>query len=53
LVQEKIYDKFILAVAEAMKTQLKVGSGFDTATTQGPLINKRAVDKVSVVEKKN
>ncbi len=29
-----------------MKEQLKVGSGFDSDTTQGPLINKTAINKV-------
>ncbi|CAF0964219.1 unnamed protein product [Brachionus calyciflorus] len=34
-VQENIYDKFILALAEEMKNQLKVGHGFENDVTQG------------------
>ncbi|RMZ95113.1 succinate-semialdehyde mitochondrial [Brachionus plicatilis] len=45
-VQEGIYDKFIIALAEEMKKQLKVGNGFETDVTQGPLINKNAITKV-------
>ena len=45
-VQEGIYDKFVAALADEMKNQLKVGYGFDTDVTQGPLINKNAVIKV-------
>ncbi len=29
-----------------MKEQLKVGSGFDSTVTQGPLINQQALEKV-------
>lgn len=47
MVQEEIYDEFVKKLAEEMKKQLKVGDGFDPKTTQGPLINSRAVDKVS------
>ncbi|XP_069142058.1 succinate-semialdehyde dehydrogenase, mitochondrial-like isoform X2 [Argopecten irradians] len=46
LVQEGIYDKFVQAVAETMDKELKVGDGFAAGTTQGPLINSKAVDKV-------
>ena len=42
-----MYDQFVAKLAEAMKSQLKVGDGFDEKTTQGPLINKQAVEKVS------
>ena len=45
-VQENIYDKFIVALADEMKNQLKVGSGFDKDVTQGPLINVNAINKV-------
>ena len=33
--------------AEAIKTNLHVGNGFEERTTQGPLINEKAVEKVS------
>ncbi|RUS78944.1 hypothetical protein EGW08_013285 [Elysia chlorotica] len=46
LVQEGVYDKFVQALAKAIDSQLKVGDGFEPGVTQGPLINKRAVDKV-------
>ncbi|XP_025107764.1 LOW QUALITY PROTEIN: succinate-semialdehyde dehydrogenase, mitochondrial-like [Pomacea canaliculata] len=46
LVQEGIYDRFVKRLAEVMKQELRVGDGTDPATTQGPLINKAAVDKV-------
>lgn len=46
LVQEGVYDKFIEKLAIAMKQQLHVGDGFNDKTTQGPLINKKAVEKV-------
>jgi acyl-CoA reductase-like NAD-dependent aldehyde dehydrogenase len=45
-VQEGIHDKFVEELAIAMKEQLKVGSGFDQDTTQGPLINQIAINKV-------
>lgn len=46
--QAGVYDKFVEALAKAIKSQLKVGDGLDTGTTQGPLINERAVDKVII-----
>lgn len=46
LVQEGIYDAFVKKLGEAMDSQLKVGDGMAQGTTQGPLINSRAVDKV-------
>ena len=48
LVQEGIYDQFVQKLAETMDAQLKVGDGFAQGTTQGPLINQRAVDKVRI-----
>ena len=48
LVQEGIYDQFVQKLAETMDAQLKVGDGFAKGTTQGPLINQRAVDKVRI-----
>lgn len=46
LVQEGVYDKFVSALAGAIKDQLKVGDGLEVGTTQGPLINEKAVEKV-------
>ncbi|KAK3746575.1 hypothetical protein RRG08_019495 [Elysia crispata] len=46
LVQEGVYDKFVQALAKVIDSQLKVGDGFEPGVTQGPLINKRAVEKV-------
>jgi succinate-semialdehyde dehydrogenase/glutarate-semialdehyde dehydrogenase len=45
LVQDGIYDAFTARLAEAVKA-LKVGDGLEPGTTQGPLINAAAVDKV-------
>lgn len=44
-VQRGIHDAFVAAFA-ARVSSLKVGDGFDPATDIGPLINRRAVDKV-------
>jgi succinate-semialdehyde dehydrogenase/glutarate-semialdehyde dehydrogenase len=44
-VQAGIYDKFVEKFAEA-SGNLKVGSGLEEGTQQGPLIDGRAVDKV-------
>lgn len=46
LVQEGIHDAFVEKLVKAMHSELRVGSGFDEQTTQGPLINERAVQKV-------
>lgn len=46
LVQKGIHDAFVQKLAAAMNKELFVGSGFDERTTQGPLINERAVEKV-------
>lgn len=46
LVQEGIYDRFVQRLGELIKKDLKVGDGLDPSTTQGPLINKAAVNKV-------
>ncbi|XP_022654882.1 succinate-semialdehyde dehydrogenase, mitochondrial-like [Varroa jacobsoni] len=45
-VQTGIYEQFIEKLAAAMKSQLKVGDGFDERSTCGPLINAKAVEKV-------
>ncbi|XP_032950012.1 succinate-semialdehyde dehydrogenase, mitochondrial isoform X3 [Rhinolophus ferrumequinum] len=46
LVQKGIHDSFVKKFAEAIKTNLHVGDGFEERTTQGPLINEKAVEKV-------
>ncbi|KAM7229639.1 hypothetical protein CapIbe_019755 [Capra ibex] len=46
LVQSGIHDSFVKKFAEAIKTNLHVGNGFEERTTQGPLINAKAVEKV-------
>lgn len=46
--QSGIHDSFVKKFAEAIKTNLHVGNGFDERTTQGPLINAKAVEKVSL-----
>ncbi|ELK05804.1 succinate-semialdehyde dehydrogenase, mitochondrial [Pteropus alecto] len=46
LVQRSIHDSFVKKFAEAIKTNLHVGNGFEERTTQGPLINEKAVEKV-------
>uniref|UniRef100_A0A8D2CVA1 Succinate-semialdehyde dehydrogenase n=1 Tax=Sciurus vulgaris TaxID=55149 RepID=A0A8D2CVA1_SCIVU len=46
LVQRGIHDAFVSKFAEAMKKSLRVGNGFEEGTTQGPLINEKAVEKV-------
>lgn len=45
-VQEKIYDDFVAAFASEIK-KLKLGHGLDEDTTQGPLVSKSGVEKVS------
>uniref|UniRef100_A0A8C9GBL8 Succinate-semialdehyde dehydrogenase, mitochondrial n=1 Tax=Pavo cristatus TaxID=9049 RepID=A0A8C9GBL8_PAVCR len=49
LVQKGIHDKFVERFAKAIESELRVGSGFDAKTTQGPLINEKAVEKASFV----
>uniref|UniRef100_A0A8C1III1 Succinate-semialdehyde dehydrogenase, mitochondrial n=1 Tax=Cyprinus carpio TaxID=7962 RepID=A0A8C1III1_CYPCA len=46
LVQSGIHDAFMEKLAKAMDAQLKVGHGSEPTTTQGPLINTRAAEKV-------
>ncbi|XP_051025323.1 succinate-semialdehyde dehydrogenase, mitochondrial isoform X2 [Acomys russatus] len=46
LVQRGIHDSFVKKFAEAMQNSLRVGNGFEEGTTQGPLINEKAVEKV-------
>lgn len=44
-VQSRIYNKFMDKFAEKVEA-LKVGPGLDDGTTQGPLIDEKAVEKV-------
>ncbi|CAI5441818.1 unnamed protein product [Caenorhabditis angaria] len=46
-VHEKIHDQYVSKLAEAMKSRLILGDGLDSKTTQGPLVNERAVEKCS------
>ncbi|XP_052279043.1 succinate-semialdehyde dehydrogenase, mitochondrial-like [Dreissena polymorpha] len=46
LVQEGIHDKFVEKLTASIKQDVKIGNGMESGVTQGPLINKRAVDKV-------
>ncbi|XP_023594115.1 succinate-semialdehyde dehydrogenase, mitochondrial isoform X3 [Trichechus manatus latirostris] len=46
LVQRGIHDSFVKKLAEAIKRDLRVGNGFEEGTTQGPLINEKAIEKV-------
>jgi succinate-semialdehyde dehydrogenase/glutarate-semialdehyde dehydrogenase len=45
LIQDGIHDRFADALAAAI-ADLRVGDGSEESTTQGPLINARAVEKV-------
>ncbi len=45
LVQAGIYEQFAKALVEAVG-RLKVGDGLDEATSQGPLIDQKAIEKV-------
>jgi len=45
LVQASVYDDFAARLGRAVD-RLKVGSGFEDGTTQGPLIDMKAVEKV-------
>lgn len=46
LVQSGIHDVFVEKLGKAMDAELRTGHGFDPTTTQGPLINVRAAEKV-------
>ncbi|XP_063116026.1 succinate-semialdehyde dehydrogenase, mitochondrial [Cavia porcellus] len=46
LVQRGIHDSFVKKFAEAIHNSLHIGNGFEEGTTQGPLINEKAVEKV-------
>ncbi len=45
LVQDSVYDAFAKKLVDAV-AQLKIGNGLDASSTQGPLIDANAVDKV-------
>ncbi|XP_034553317.1 succinate-semialdehyde dehydrogenase, mitochondrial isoform X2 [Notolabrus celidotus] len=47
LVQSGIHDRFMQKLGEAMDAELRLGHGSDPDTTQGPLINARAAEKVA------
>lgn len=46
LVQSGIHDHFVQKLSRAMDAELRVGHGSEPDTTQGPLINTRAAEKV-------
>ncbi|HIP82285.1 MAG TPA: NAD-dependent succinate-semialdehyde dehydrogenase, partial [Desulfocapsa sulfexigens] len=46
IVQEGVYEIFAEKLTQAVKKQLRVGSGFDADINQGPLIDLNAVIKV-------
>ncbi|XP_017295297.1 succinate-semialdehyde dehydrogenase, mitochondrial [Kryptolebias marmoratus] len=46
LVQSGIYDLFLDKLGRAMDAELRLGHGSEPGTTQGPLINSRAAEKV-------
>ncbi len=46
IVQEGVYKVFAEKLADAVKSQLRTGSGFDADANQGPLIDLNAVLKV-------
>ncbi|XP_027868209.1 succinate-semialdehyde dehydrogenase, mitochondrial [Xiphophorus couchianus] len=46
LVQSGIYDRFLDGLGRAMDAELRLGHGSEPDTTQGPLINVRAAEKV-------
>ena len=44
-VQRRVYDTFAAGIVERMG-QIKVGAGYDLDSTLGPMINRRAVEKI-------
>ncbi|XP_039661781.1 succinate-semialdehyde dehydrogenase, mitochondrial isoform X1 [Perca fluviatilis] len=46
LVQSGIHDHFLEKLGRAMDAELRLGHGAEPGTTQGPLINTRAAEKV-------
>ncbi len=47
-VQDTIYDTFVEKLTDAIKG-LRLGNGFDKDTTHGPLINKKALNKMESI----
>lgn len=47
LVQSGVHDRFVEKLSRAMDAELRVGHGMEPDTTQGPLINTRAAEKVA------
>lgn len=45
-IHESIYDEFVQKFGATVEKELKMGDGAAPGTTQGPLINKKAVEKV-------
>ncbi|XP_048739146.1 succinate-semialdehyde dehydrogenase, mitochondrial-like isoform X2 [Ostrea edulis] len=45
-VHESIFDEYVRKFAAVVEKDLKVGDGILPGTTQGPLINKKAVEKI-------
>ncbi|XP_012709860.1 succinate-semialdehyde dehydrogenase, mitochondrial [Fundulus heteroclitus] len=46
LVQSGVYERFVDKLGRAMDAELRLGHGSEPNTTQGPLINSRAAEKV-------
>ncbi|XP_036395051.1 succinate-semialdehyde dehydrogenase, mitochondrial isoform X2 [Megalops cyprinoides] len=46
LIQSGIHDQFVEKLGKAMDAELRLGHGSEPTTTQGPLINVRAAEKV-------
>lgn len=49
-VHEKVHDQYVAKLAAMMKQKLVLGDGMSPKTTQGPLVNQKAVDKVVVFQ---
>lgn len=49
LVQSGVHDRFVEKLSRAMGAELRVGHGSEPDTTQGPLINSRAAEKVTMM----
>jgi len=47
LVEEEVHDEFVGKLVAEMKASLVMGNGLTPGVTQGPLINKSQLDKVS------
>lgn len=45
-IHESIYDEFVQKFGATVEKELRMGDGTAPGTTQGPLINKKAVEKV-------